>query len=97
MTYKSAAAGLHLGGGKALIWADPRTQKTEAMLRAFGRFMDSLGWLYITTEDVGSLPDDMIVIRQMTSHVTGLSRAMGGVATLPRRRVWASTGECALA
>ncbi|MBM3946156.1 MAG: Glu/Leu/Phe/Val dehydrogenase [SAR202 cluster bacterium] len=78
MTYKSAAAGLHLGGGKALIWADPRTQKTESMLRSFARFVDSLGGRYITTEDVGSSPDDMVVIRQMTRHVTGLPRAMGG-------------------
>lgn len=78
MTYKSAAAGLHLGGGKALIWADPRTQKTEAMLRAFGRFVESLGGRYITTEDVGSSQEDMVVIRHMTSHVTGLPRAMGG-------------------
>lgn len=78
MTYKSAAAGLHLGGGKALIWADPRTQKSEAMLRAFAQFVDSLEGRYITTEDVGSSPDDMVVIRQMTRHVTGLPRAMGG-------------------
>ncbi|MSP78853.1 MAG: Glu/Leu/Phe/Val dehydrogenase [Dehalococcoidia bacterium] len=78
MTYKNSAAGLHLGGGKALIWADPRTQKNEAMLRIFARYVDTLGGRYITTEDVGSTTNDMVIISQVTSHVTGLPRSMGG-------------------
>jgi leucine dehydrogenase len=78
MTYKNSAAGLHLGGGKALLWADPRAQKTEAMLRAYARFVDMMGGRYVTTEDVGTASEDMIVVRQVTRHVTGLPRAMGG-------------------
>ena len=78
MSYKNSAAGLNLGGGKALIWADPRTQKTEGMLRAFARYVDTLGGRYITTEDVGTTTEDAIIFRQMTPHVVGLPRAMGG-------------------
>ena len=78
MTYKSAVAGLPLGGGKALIWADPRTDKTEALLRAFGRFVDTLGGRYITTEDVGMTPPDLEPIAQETRHVVGLPLSMGG-------------------
>ena len=77
MTYKSAAAGLNLGGGKALIVASPH-EKTEAMMRAFGRFVESLGGRYITTEDVGSTTEDMECIAQETSHVTGLPVNLGG-------------------
>lgn len=78
MTYKNAAAGLHLGGGKALIWADAATQKTEAMMRAFGRFVHSLDGRYITAEDVGATLQDMEWVRQETPYVTGLPTAMGG-------------------
>ena len=72
MTYKSAAAGLPFGGGKALIMADPHTDKTEAMFRAFGRFVESLGGRYLTTEDVGTTMRDMEWVAQETEHVTGL-------------------------
>ena len=78
MTYKSAAAGLHFGGGKALIMADSRKDKTEALMRAFGRFLESLGGRYITTEDVGMTLLDLEWIAQETSHVTGLPVSMGG-------------------
>ena len=78
MTYKNAAAGLNLGGGKALIWADPRTDKHEGMMRAFGQFLEGLGGRYITTEDVGSTPEDLVAISQATSHVVGLPRTLGG-------------------
>jgi len=78
MTYKNAAAGLNLGGGKALIWADPRTDKHEGMMRAFGQFLEGLGGRYITTEDVGSSPEDLVAISQATSHVVGLPRNLGG-------------------
>ena len=71
MTYKSAVAGLPLGGGKALIVADPHTDKTEALLRAFGRYVDTLGGRYVTTEDVGMTPHDLEHIAQETSHVVG--------------------------
>ncbi len=78
MTYKSAVAGLNLGGGKALIMADPRTEKSEAMLRAFGRHVDSLGGRYVTTEDVGMTPQDLEYIAEETEHVVGLPESLGG-------------------
>jgi len=78
MTYKSAAAGLDLGGGKAVILGDPATVKTEALLRAYARFVDSLGGRYITAEDVGTTQADMDIVRRETAHVTGVSRALGG-------------------
>ena len=78
MTYKSAAAGLHFGGGKGLIIANSHRDKSEAMMRAFGRFVDSLGGRYITTEDVGMTLLDLEWISQETQHVTGLPVSMGG-------------------
>jgi glutamate dehydrogenase/leucine dehydrogenase len=78
MTYKSAAAGLDLGGGKAVVIGDPATAKTEPLLRAYGRFVQSLGGRYITAEDVGTTQPDMDLIRRETKFVTGVSRSLGG-------------------
>ena len=78
MTYKAAAAGLDLGGGKAVILGDPRTDRTEGLLRAYGRFVDTLGRRYITAEDVGTTQADMDLIRRETRHVTGVSQHLGG-------------------
>ncbi len=78
MTYKSAVAGLSLGGGKALIMADSRTDKTEGMFRSFGRFVNSMGGRYIVTEDVGASPGDLEWASHETKHVVGLSEALGG-------------------
>jgi leucine dehydrogenase len=78
MTYKSALAGLDLGGGKAVIIGDARTQKTEAMFRRFGRFVQSLNGRYITAEDVGMSTTEMVNIRKETSYVAGLPEEMGG-------------------
>ncbi|MFQ6027088.1 MAG: Glu/Leu/Phe/Val dehydrogenase dimerization domain-containing protein [Dehalococcoidia bacterium] len=78
MTYKSAAADLPLGGGKAVIIADSHTQKTEAMMRSFGRFVDTLGGRYITTTDVGTTGRDLEYMHQETRHVVGLPISMGG-------------------
>ena len=78
MTYKSAVAGLPLGGGKALIMADARKDKSEALLRAFGRYVDTLGGRYVTTEDVGMSPRDLEHIAQETRHVVGLPLSAGG-------------------
>ncbi|MDJ0923298.1 MAG: Glu/Leu/Phe/Val dehydrogenase [Acidimicrobiia bacterium] len=78
MSYKSAAAGLDLGGGKAVIIGDPQTIKTERLLRAYGRIIDSLGGRYITAEDVGATTADMITISKETQWVTGLPDAYGG-------------------
>ncbi len=78
MTYKSAAAGLPMGGGKAVIVADPHTDKTEAMFRSYGRFVDSLNGRYVTTEDVGASAREMEWISYETKHVVGLPESMGG-------------------
>ncbi|MBI2918187.1 MAG: Glu/Leu/Phe/Val dehydrogenase [Chloroflexi bacterium] len=78
MTYKAAAAGLHLGGGKAVIMADPAKDKTEALFRSFGRFVDSLDGRYITTEDVGTTVRDMEWISTETEHVVGVPVSQGG-------------------
>ena len=78
MTYKSAVADLPLGGGKAVIIADSHTQKTEALMRAFGRFLNTLGGRYLTTTDVGSTGRDLEYISQETDYVVGLPINMGG-------------------
>ncbi len=78
MTYKAAAAGLNLGGGKAVIIGDPKKDKTEALFRAFGRYVESLGGLYITAEDVGTDTEDMEVVQHETRWVTGLPPEHGG-------------------
>ena len=78
MTYKAAAAGLNLGGGKAVIIGDPRTMKSEALFRAFGRFIEGLGGRYITAEDVGTGVKEMVHILSETKYVTGIPKELGG-------------------
>lgn len=78
MSFKASIAGLNLGGGKAVIIGDSRTQKNEALLRRFGKFVDSLGGRYITAEDVGMNTRDMEYINMATDHVTGLPEYLGG-------------------
>jgi len=78
MTYKAAIAGLNLGGGKAVIIGDSRKDKTEALLRKFGRFIKNLNGEFITAEDVGTNPKDMEYIRMETQHVAGLPESVGG-------------------
>ena len=78
MTYKSAAADLPLGGGKGVIIGDSHTQKTEALLRAYGAFVDTLSGRYITTTDVGTTSRDLEYVRQETTHVVGLPGTVGG-------------------
>jgi valine dehydrogenase (NAD+) len=78
MSYKAALAGLDLGGGKAVIIGDPHTLKSEALLRAYGRFVETLGGRYVTACDVGTYSDDMDVIARECSHVTGRTVAHGG-------------------
>ncbi len=77
MTYKAAAAGLNLGGGKTVIIGDPRKDKSEALFRAFGRAVQSLNGRYITAEDVGTNVNDMDTIHLETDYVTGISPAFG--------------------
>jgi leucine dehydrogenase len=78
MTYKAAAAGLDLGGGKAVIIGDPRRNKSEELLRTYGRYIESLGGRYITAEDVGTSREDMDILRRETRWVTGVSERWGG-------------------
>ena len=77
MTYKNAAAGLNLGGGKAVIIGDPHKDKNEEMFRAYGRFIQGLNGRYITAEDVGTTVSDMDIIHEETDFVTGVSPAFG--------------------
>ncbi len=77
MTYKAAVAGLNLGGGKAVIIGDARTQKTDEMMAAFARAVESVGGRYITAEDVGMSVKDIDLVRQYTSHAVGGSNEGG--------------------
>jgi len=77
MTYKNAAAGLDLGGGKAVLLAPPSPIDRQALFRAHGRFIQKLGGLFITAEDVGTSPDDMAIVRHETPHVAGLQQGGG--------------------
>ncbi|MBB5138632.1 valine dehydrogenase (NAD+) [Thermocatellispora tengchongensis] len=78
MAYKNALAGLDHGGGKAVIIGDPSRDKTEALLRAYGRFVQSLGGRYLTACDVGTYSEDMDVIARESRYVTGRTVANGG-------------------
>lgn len=77
MTYKNAAAGLNLGGGKTVIIGDPKKDKNPEMFRAFGRYIQSLNGRYITAEDVGTTVKDMDTIHLETDFVTGISPEFG--------------------
>ena len=78
MTYKAAVAGLNLGGGKGVIIGDPSHDKSEALFRAFGRFVNSLGGRYITAEDVGIDVNDMEYVFRETEFVSGVHQVFGG-------------------
>ena len=77
MTYKNSAMGLNLGGGKAVLWGDPRTDKSEELFRAFGKFVESLGGRYITAEDVGTTVEDLNYILMETDHAAGRAELSG--------------------
>jgi len=78
MTFKSAITGLNLGGGKAVIIGDAKTQKTPELMKKFGEFVHSLSGKYITAEDVGMTTADMDLVREVTPYVTGISESKGG-------------------
>jgi valine dehydrogenase (NAD+) len=78
MAYKAACAGLDLGGGKAVIIGDPAVDKSEALLRAYGRFVSSLNGRYFTACDVGTYVEDMDVVARECAWVTGRSPEHGG-------------------
>lgn len=82
MTYKYAAAGLDLGGGKCVIIGDPKTEKTEGLLRAMGRFIQSLGGEFQTGEDVGTTLDDMEVMAAECDYVVTLPQHAGGAGPI---------------
>ncbi len=77
MTYKAAMAGLPLGGGKAVIWLPKGDFNRAALFEAFGRGVDGLGGRYVTTEDSGTSPDDMVAVSRATKHVVGLPGRSG--------------------
>ncbi len=77
MTYKAAAAGLNLGGGKAVIVGDNKRTDRELLFRAHGRFVETLNGRYITAEDVGTSPADMEFVKRETNHVAGLHGLSG--------------------
>ncbi len=90
MTFKNALGGIPFGGGKAVILADPKTEKTPAMMRAFGRAVDSLGGLYYTAEDSGVDEHDMETVRSVTKYVAGIAqKGVGGnPSPFTARGVW---------
>lgn len=88
MAYKNALAGLDHGGGKAVIWGDPARDKTEALLRAYGRFVSSLGGRYYTACDVGTYVEDMDVVARETRYVTGRSEVRGGAGDSSVLTAW---------
>ncbi len=88
MAYKNALAGLDLGGGKAVIWGDPEKIKTEALLRAYGRMIESLNGRYITACDVGTYVHDMDIVARETRHVTGRSVENGGAGDSSVLTAW---------
>jgi valine dehydrogenase (NAD+) len=78
MAYKNALAGLDHGGGKAVIIGDPDAIKSEALLRAYGRFVESLNGRYITACDIGTYSPDMDIVARESRHVTGRTEPHGG-------------------
>lgn len=78
MSFKSSISGLNLGGGKAVIIGDAKTQKTPELMLKFGEFVNSLSGKYITAEDVGMETKDMDTVREVTQYVTGISEEKGG-------------------
>jgi leucine dehydrogenase len=95
MTYKNALAGLNLGGGKAVIIGDSKTQKNEALFRRFGKFVNSLGGKYITAEDVGISPQDMTWVNMETNHVAGLPGKSGDPSPVTAFGVYMGMKACA--
>jgi leucine dehydrogenase len=95
MTYKSAAMGLNLGGGKAVIIGDPRNDKAEELFRAFGKFVNTLNGRYITAEDVGTTTDDMEVIKSATDYVVGLAGTSGNPSPVTAFGTFRAMQACA--
>ncbi len=88
MTYKNAAAGLDLGGGKAVLLGEPSTDRTIPLLEAYGRAVDRLGGAYLTAEDVGTTQADMDVLKRVTPYVTGATGGSGDPSPATARGVF---------
>jgi len=95
MTYKNSLAGLNLGGGKAVIFGDSRSMKSEALMRRFGKFVNSLAGKYITAEDVGISPIDMTWVNMETDHVVGLPGKSGDPSPVTAHGVYVGMKACA--
>jgi leucine dehydrogenase len=95
MTYKNSLAGLNLGGGKAVIIGDSRSMKSEALFRRFGKFVNSLAGKYITAEDVGISPQDMVYVNMETDHVAGLPGKSGDPSPVTAFGTYAGMKACA--
>jgi leucine dehydrogenase len=95
MTYKAAVAGLNLGGGKSVIMRNSKEGDREALFRAHGRHVSSLGGRYITAEDVGTNPEDMEYIRAETEHVVGLAGGSGDPSPVTAFGVYRGMLACA--
>ena len=95
MTYKNSLAGLNLGGGKAVIFGDSRSMKSEALMRRFGKFVNSLAGKYITAEDVGISPIDMTWVNMETEHVVGLPGKSGDPSPVTAHGVYVGMKACA--
>ena len=86
MTYKAAICELPYGGGKSVILADPRRDKTPALLRAMGRLIERLGGRYITADDVGTTLADLVIMREVTRHTAGATPAAQQALPVDRLR-----------
>ncbi|MCB0402111.1 MAG: Glu/Leu/Phe/Val dehydrogenase [Flavobacteriales bacterium] len=95
MTYKNSISGLNLGGGKAVIIGNSHTDKNEALFRRFGQFVESLSGKYITAEDVGISPQDMVWVNQETNHVAGLPGKSGDPSPVTAYGVYMGMKACA--
>ncbi len=95
MTYKNAISGLNLGGGKAVIMGDAKTMKSEAFFRRFGKFVNSLAGKYITAEDVGISPSDMLWVSMETAHVVGLPGKSGDPSPITAHGTYVGMKACA--
>ncbi len=95
MSYKNSISGLNLGGGKAVIIGDAKTMKSEALMRRFGKFVQSLGGKYITAEDVGISTSDMVYVKMETNHVVGLPGKSGDPSPVTAQGVYVGMKACA--
>lgn len=98
MTYKSAASGCNHGGGKAVIWGNPKTEKSEEMFRALGLYVQALRGRFFTGTDVGTTPDDFLQASQETQYVVALPEAFGGSgdsSIITAFGVWKGLKACA--